>query len=108
MDYKKKLKGTVEVELRYRDGYNERTISITEKEKIDEFIGELDFQKKEPCKCKHSEEVIFYTEKKDMVRASICDHCLDVYGRNGMESYKMPSSFYSKFKEHLEEGWGKN
>lgn len=86
------------ITLKYENGVEEE---IKDKQKIENFINEISFITKEPCKCLHTEKVIF-SQNGQIIKFSICEHCMDFEDSQGktVGYYGMPPKFYALFTAH--------
>jgi hypothetical protein len=97
--------GIKEVRLAHGDlgSPKARTVVIADKAKIDQLVGTIKLEKKNPCACDHIDWAVFVKEagkEKSEIKVSLCDHCFDI----GKETYVMPAEFYKLYTAYMKEG----
>jgi len=74
---------------------------LTKRSDIADLTADLVLAPKKPCDCGHSRTIRFW-RGKDVLSASICDHCFDVIDEESVVSrvrvthFKMPERFWEK------------
>ena len=78
-------------------------LEITNPEDVAAFVGAIQLEKKDPCKCGEHWLTVAFKGTKREIKASICNHCFDVREPSKVRYYAMPKAFYEEFKKRIPE-----
>ena len=93
--------GTKEIRLIQGDpgSPKPKTVVITDKAKIEQMVGAIKLEKKEPRVCGHIDHAVFVKDK-DEITVSLCDLCFNI----GKNTYRMPPQFYKLYTAYMRDG----